>query len=205
MDVGLYGKLPTHGDFLRRRVPDDFVASWDAWLQRAIADSRSALGDRWLEIYLTSPIWRFALCAGICGEAPVAGLLAPSVDRVGRYFPLTLVWTTPRDCNSLEVAVRYERVFERAEQLLVESLAVESLEFTDFDRRVCELTDEPEGAEGALRLMHDSVAALLAQPDQAWRVPLRTVAALRLPATQVMGDYWQQSFGAGSLWFFAGL
>ena len=64
MEVGLYGKLPTHGDFLRRRVSDEFVASWDAWLQLAIADSRSALGDRWLDIYLTSPIWRFALSAG---------------------------------------------------------------------------------------------------------------------------------------------
>ncbi len=203
MDVGLYGKLPTHGDFLRRRVSDEFVAAWDAWLQLAIADSRSALGDRWLEIYLTSPIWRFALCAGICGEAPMAGLLAPSVDRVGRYFPLTLVWTTPRDCNSLEVADRYEHVFGRGEQLLVESLALESLEFADFDRRVCALADELEApeAEGPLRLRHDSVATLLAQPDQAWRVPLRTVAALRLPATQVIGDYWQQSFGAGSLWW----
>ena len=61
MEVGLYGKLPTHGDFLRRRVPDDFVALWDEWLQRCIADSRAALGEAWLETYLTSPVWRFSL------------------------------------------------------------------------------------------------------------------------------------------------
>ena len=203
MEVGLYGKLPTHGDFLRRRVSDEFVSSWDAWLQLAIADSRSALGDRWLEVYLTSPIWRFALSARICGDAPVTGVLAPSVDRVGRYFPLTLVWTTPRDCNSLEVADRYEHVFAHAEQLLVESLALESLEFADFDRQVCALAEELEAPEpgSALRLTQESVTTLLAQPDQAWRVPLRTVASLRLPATQVIGDYWQQSFGAGSLWW----
>ena len=133
----------------------------------------------------------------------MTGLLAPSVDRVGRYFPLTLVWTTPRDCNSLEVADRYEHVFAHAEQLLVESLALENLEFADFDRRVCALAEELEApeAESALRLRQDSVAMLLSQPDQAWRVPLRTVAAFRLPATQVIGDHWQQSFGAGSLWW----
>ncbi len=29
VDVGFYGKLPSHGDFLRRRVSDAFVGVWD--------------------------------------------------------------------------------------------------------------------------------------------------------------------------------
>ena len=29
--IGFYGKLPSHGDFLRRRVSDAFVGVWDAW------------------------------------------------------------------------------------------------------------------------------------------------------------------------------
>ena len=52
-----------------------------------MAASRAALGDRWLDVYLTSPAWRFASAAGACGPAPVIGLMVPSVDRVGRYFP----------------------------------------------------------------------------------------------------------------------
>ncbi len=91
IDVGFYGKLPTHGDFLRRRVSDAFVSSWDAWLQAGMTASRGALGDRWLDVYLTSPAWRFVCAAGACGPAPVAGVLVPSIDRVGRYFPLTVV------------------------------------------------------------------------------------------------------------------
>ena len=87
--VGFYGKLPSHGDFLRRRVSDAFVAAWDAWLQHCMAASRAALGDRWLDVYLTSPVWRFACAPGVAGAAPVVGVMAPSVDRVGRYFPLT--------------------------------------------------------------------------------------------------------------------
>ena len=95
MEVGIYGKLPSHGDFLRRRVPDDFVGVWDAWLQASIAASRSDLGSEWLNLYLTSPAWRFCCDAGVCGANACAGVMVPSVDRVGRYFPLTLVWSVP--------------------------------------------------------------------------------------------------------------
>jgi len=56
-----------------------------------IAGSRDALGDAaWLDYYLTSPIWRFALRPGVIDEHAWAGVLVPSVDSVGRYFPLTL-------------------------------------------------------------------------------------------------------------------
>ena len=95
MQVGFYGKLPSHGDFLRRRVSDAFVDAWDAWLRECLAASRTALGARWLDVYLTSPAWRFVCAPGACGPAPVIGLLAPSVDQVGRYFPLTLVAELP--------------------------------------------------------------------------------------------------------------
>src|SRR4030095_14353699 len=95
MDVGLFGKLPSHGDFLRRRVPDAFVLAWDAWLQLSIAASRELLGERWLDVFLTSPAWRFSFSAGICGPAPIAGLMVPSVDRVGRDFSITVAGAAP--------------------------------------------------------------------------------------------------------------
>ena len=55
VEVGLFGKLPSHGDFLRRRASDAFVDAWDAWLRECLAASREALGERWLDVYLTSP------------------------------------------------------------------------------------------------------------------------------------------------------
>jgi type VI secretion system protein ImpM len=88
--AGWYGKLPCLGDFASRRLPPEFITPWDAWLQRSIATSRQQLGETWLEIFLMSPMWRFALAPGVCGEHAYAGLLLPSVDKVGRYFPLTL-------------------------------------------------------------------------------------------------------------------
>ncbi|MCG8100523.1 MAG: type VI secretion system-associated protein TagF, partial [Candidatus Thiodiazotropha taylori] len=87
---GLYGKIPSLGDFVTRRLPRGFIAPWETWMQEAIANSREQLGDFWLDNYLTSPMWRFALSPGICGEQGWAGILMPSVDRVGRYYPFTL-------------------------------------------------------------------------------------------------------------------
>ncbi|HEY7041875.1 MAG TPA: type VI secretion system-associated protein TagF [Methylomirabilota bacterium] len=87
---GWYGKLPSLGDFASRRLPEEFIRPWDAWLQECLQASRDALGEAWQDCYLTTPIWRFALLPGCVGPSGWAGVLMPSVDRVGRSFPLTL-------------------------------------------------------------------------------------------------------------------
>jgi len=88
---GFFGKVISHGDFVARRVPPAFRHVWDAWLQQGLHASREQLGQSWLAAYLTSPIWRFATAQGVCGPNAWAGVMIPSVDRVGRHFPLTLV------------------------------------------------------------------------------------------------------------------
>ena len=134
MEMGLYGKLPSHGDFLRRRVADAFVSVWDEWLQQSIAASRSALGEDWLDVYLTSPVWRFACDTGVCGPRAYAGLMAPSVDRVGRYFPLTLVWEVPPGVNPLAVTQLADRWFDQVERLLLDAMAEEHVDLEKFDQ-----------------------------------------------------------------------
>jgi type VI secretion system protein ImpM len=88
--AGWYGKLPALGDFASRRLPAEFVHGWDAWLQQVLGAVPQALGEGWLQSYLTMPIWRFALQPGLAGPSGWAGVLMSSVDRVGRYFPLTV-------------------------------------------------------------------------------------------------------------------
>ncbi|MCK5870969.1 MAG: type VI secretion system-associated protein TagF [Methyloprofundus sp.] len=88
--VGFYGKLPIVGDFITRRLPQDFVEAIDSWLQNSIAVSKEILGDAWLDLYLTSPVWRFAFQPDVSGKNAWVGIMMPSVDRVGRYFPLIL-------------------------------------------------------------------------------------------------------------------
>lgn len=96
---GWYGKLPTLGDFASRRLDAGFVDAWDQWLGDGLAAQREQLGDGWLDAYLGSPVWRFVLMPGVLpggdGTTALAGVLMPSVDKVGRYFPLTLVTQLP--------------------------------------------------------------------------------------------------------------
>lgn len=89
VSCALFGKAPTRRDFLAVNTPRRFLTVWEEWLQNAVASSREALKAGWNDAFLTAPIWRFWLGADIAGTA-VIGALMPSVDGVGRYFPLTL-------------------------------------------------------------------------------------------------------------------
>jgi type VI secretion system protein ImpM len=136
---GFYGKLPSHGDFLQRGVSDDFINHWDAWLQDGMARSRSELGEEaWLEVFLTSPLWRFALASGVVGGPVWAGILLPSVDRVGRYFPLTIVAELPPGVLPFELAVAGNGWFDWAETLARRTLEDE---LVDLNRLESELRE----------------------------------------------------------------
>jgi type VI secretion system protein ImpM len=91
---GWHGKLPVLGDFASRRLDQDFLEAWDGWLAASMSVLRERSESTWLEAYLASPSWRFLLMPGVlggaAGEQAWAGVLMPSVDRVGRYFPFTI-------------------------------------------------------------------------------------------------------------------
>lgn len=101
--VGLYGKLPSNGDFVHRRLPSNFINAWDTWLQSYMNTIREQLGDGWLDLYLTSPIWRFVFSPGVIDNKVWSGIMLPSVDRVGRYFPFTIAKSAPSTCNPFEL------------------------------------------------------------------------------------------------------
>lgn len=100
MTPGWYGKLPTLGDFASRRLDAAFIERWDLWLGEGLAAQREQLGEDWLDAYLGSAVWRFVLMPGVVPEQAErvarAGVLMPSVDKVGRYFPLTIVTPLPQ-------------------------------------------------------------------------------------------------------------
>lgn len=144
--VGYFGKVPTRGDFVQRRLPRSFLDPWDGWLQGAVAASKSQLGDAWLDSYLTSPIWRFALSAGICGDVPAAGVLMPSVDSVGRYYPMTLVLLQPRSSHSFGFAAKAQQWFAAAEAAVLDCLE-DGFELTVLDERLTGLAELSEGPQ----------------------------------------------------------
>jgi len=173
MEVGLYGKLPSHGDFLRRRTSDAFVSAWDAWLQDCMTASRASLGNRWLDVYLTSPVWRFAAEGGACGPVPVIGVVVPSMDRVGRYFPLTIVAELPAGAGLPRIG-RLTPFFTQAERLIIETLEAEYVDFEVFDQHVTHLADHLAfiGVPQPVVLDRSAVSILDGDSVGYWQLPI---------------------------------
>ncbi len=91
-EIGIYGKLPAHGDFINVNVSAALSAELYEWCNSVIFESREKLGDvPWLKSYLVSPVWRFCLPAPEQAGKVVTGVMLPSVDAAGRYFPLFLM------------------------------------------------------------------------------------------------------------------
>lgn len=120
--IGLYGKLPAYGDFITRNLPSPFVSSWDEWLQHFISGSQEQMGDDWLDIYLTSPIWHFVLSPGVIDNNMWAGLMMPSVDRVGRYFPVSLITPFASNINPVNFLQEQSEWFGAQEQQCLSAL-----------------------------------------------------------------------------------
>ena len=164
MGAGYFGKLPARADFVTGQCPAGFLKSWEAFLMAGLAQSRQDLGEGWEEAFMTMPVWRFWLKPREEGEAfaqPVAGALMPSVDKVGRTFPLTLVSSIePTKQNSRPA----EDWYDRAEEILRATLREEaSLE--DFQQAVAHLemphvgeVRSVKGREAELRPMPGSEA-----------------------------------------------
>ena len=85
--MGLFGKLPARGDFVRHGWSDATIEALDAWLSGGLEDWRSRLGDAGAaQALAAAPLLRFYTPPGWAGSAALHGCLSPSVDRAGRFF-----------------------------------------------------------------------------------------------------------------------
>jgi type VI secretion system protein ImpM len=180
VSVGFFGKLPCNGDFVQRRVPQSFLDVWDPWLQECIHASRTDLQEQWLPTYLTSPSWRFVLPEAVCGSGAYAGVVAPSVDRVGRYFPLTIVTQVDSGANPLEFATRRTLWFDALDSLIIQALEETQIDLEWFDGQVSELAgllEDEETAAAGLQSLLD--ASAFPQQHASWRMPLNGAQGLQ--------------------------
>ncbi|WP_234383842.1 type VI secretion system-associated protein TagF [Paracidovorax avenae] len=88
--VAWFGKLPGQGDFVGRRMPRAMSGAWDEWLSHGLGHLRSTAHGDWERTFTQAPLWSF-VASGSKGAAPSCGVLAPSIDRVGRCYPLTVM------------------------------------------------------------------------------------------------------------------
>lgn len=176
--VGVFGKLPARRDYVQHGVAPGLMQLIDPWLQSALADSRRALGERWLDNWLLAPIWRFWFGPGLAGR-PVLGALMPSVDGVGRYFPLCVLGTfaalPPPELDE------QEEWFAAVEALLLGALAegasyeafLAGLDALPGPRAVPPRIDESGGAgvPGAFAALRAAALGELYERATCWWVP----------------------------------
>lgn len=195
---GFYGKLPSLGDFVSRRLGADFIQPWDLWLRESLAESRARLGEAWLDTYLTSPLWRFVLTPGVAGQSTWVGVLMPSVDRVGRYYPLTLACPLWGGDAPLRLLCASDW-FERAETLVLSGLE-EGCSIESFDTQVLALGAPPETPLATTALPPGEATRV-----NAWRMAAPSPAeVLQGACPTLLARALEQVFCAYSLWWSGG-
>lgn len=122
--AGYYGKVPGKGDFvfkdLAREVSDTIHAFFADGMETAIED----IGPQWVEDYSVSPIWYFYLQPDVISRHAWIGMWMPSVDRVNRHFPITVMQALGSDTTleTLSQLGAYQDWFFDIEDLLLDTL-----------------------------------------------------------------------------------
>lgn len=194
MRCGLFGKLGARRDFIAVATPRAFLEAWEPWVQASLSASRHRLGPRWQQAFLTAPVWRFWLGEAICG-ATVAGAIMPSLDGIGRYYPLTLHAVADVDSPIPPPDVDgQDDWFDAAETFLLSTLSREA-DFEEIAAALDELApplERPRAAgDDIVPLGRDLAATVVKTDDFA-----ATLSALRSACAGV--------YAAASFWWTAG-
>lgn len=188
--AGFFGKLPGAGDFVQRRLPSPFVDAWDQHFERAVNESKLALGDAWQHAYRSSPAWRFVLSPGVCTNVAWVGVMGPANDRVGRSFPMVIA--TPledasrmlRDGDAWFAAIEHTHASAQAQALGVEA----------FDAQLLALADMPMTTPNHTHV--HGVEHIAWYNAMQWRLPLPRART----DGEFLADLWNRISASGSGW-----
>ncbi len=194
---GFYGKLPVAGDFVSRNLPRVFIDFWDQWLQAAIENSRVELGEEWLNYYLVSPLWRFALSPGVCQENAWIGVLMPSVDKVGRYFPMTIAVQLESGSSLLSQCTEHDQWYIQAEKVLLDMISDDALNIEAFADNVRMLGIPEQSIENVYISSNEKNL-------KQFRYPLENIDGLQSLFTTMLSKQIQAQYSAYSIWWTQG-
>lgn len=137
--IGVIGKLPGYGDFVRHGLPARTLEAIDRWLSQGLAaDPREwDLGE--------AVSWRFRAGPDVFGEAPLAGVMSASCDKVGRCFPIIAAGVAEAPDSAWFEAVEASLDMARAEIHDLPSLIAELASIAPAT------AEEPPLASGASR------------------------------------------------------
>ena len=133
-----FGKLPTHGDFLRYNASGRAMQAFDAWVQNGIVEAQRQLGQDLVPAFEQAGTTCFFFDAPNVPHV-LTGAFRPSRDRSGRRYPfLVAVEVEKRLVEGRRIPGwpdRYERFF-RAAALLVDEAVDGRLEEGELPERL---------------------------------------------------------------------
>jgi type VI secretion system protein ImpM len=132
--VAWFGKLPALGDFVGRRMPHALGEEWDHWLRSGMEQLRNEAGDHWPQRFVHTPPWFFVAPARVTG-VPVCGVLAPSIDRVGRYYPIAILAVASEAAATFASDAALSQFFGAARAAIVDARRL-PLNAEDLDLRL---------------------------------------------------------------------
>ena len=128
--VALFGKLPAHGDFVRRG-DGALVRRLDEWLTGEVGRLAILHGEGLDTLLATLPTWCFVL------PGDVAGALIASGDQVGRVFPMVAC---------IDAGAPAERVAEALTRAREAGWRADEVEAALYDVAALRATDGTVGA-----------------------------------------------------------
>ncbi|KGK41314.1 hypothetical protein LH51_15660 [Nitrincola sp. A-D6] len=88
-NIAIYGKLPAHSDYVLLNFPAGIETALHQWSVQVLSATEQELGrEQWLPAFLNANPCGCVLQTQCPASATFYGVMIPSVDRVGRYFPL---------------------------------------------------------------------------------------------------------------------
>ena len=103
LTLAWFGKLPSAGDFISRRMPYAVQQFWDRWCAIGLESLKERNPVSGWALWGNTPMWAFLLPAQPGVPFGQLGVFAPSCDRVGRNFPFLV--TTPLTDGNLATLI----------------------------------------------------------------------------------------------------
>ncbi len=87
--VGLFGKLPSHPDFIRLNAGGPLARTMDEWMQEGMSNMRLQVGDGWETMFdRAAPI--YFVYRDKDPSTALIGVSRASYDRTGRRYPFSV-------------------------------------------------------------------------------------------------------------------
>jgi type VI secretion system protein ImpM len=204
--IGWFGKLPSSGDFVFRRLPRSLLDGLDDWMRHGLADLRGTMPNDWKETFASAPVWNCAVPACVAGGNTLIGVLAPSHDRVGREFPLCAGVVVPQGISPMPLLAEAHGWLAALGRIVLDARE-HQVPLDVFDAAIQAIALPRERQHGLSSEGGDDILAVLGTgPVDVPTVPMPLAHAMPWPELPMMFDpekpmsfWWTQAGGSWPL------